>query len=167
MVACPYSVRTFNWFPAEDRWPPPLDQSINPSSMPLRPKGVVEKCIFCYHRLERLRSDLMEGRVPRVIANRLERKYQPGTQPSDEVWSRALDIVQRYFFEGEATPGNFDPRLVGYLPACVQVCPPRARVFGDLANPRSLVSHLANSPRAFHLLEEIGTDPSVVYLKPT
>lgn len=50
-------------------------------------------------------------------------------------------------------------------PACVQSCPAEAMYFGDLADPNSKVSQLASSPRAFHLLEELGTKPRVVYLK--
>jgi molybdopterin-containing oxidoreductase family iron-sulfur binding subunit len=37
-------------------------------------------------------------------------------------------------------------------------------VFGDLDDPNSDVAQLARSPRAFHLLEELGTRPKVTYL---
>ncbi len=50
-------------------------------------------------------------------------------------------------------------------PACVQSCPPKAMVFGDLNDPVSEVSRLARSNRATRLLEEVGTRPNVVYLK--
>ncbi len=50
-------------------------------------------------------------------------------------------------------------------PACVQSCPTGALQFGDLNDPQSQVSQLANSRRAFHLLEELGTEPAVIYLK--
>ena len=51
-----------------------------------------------------------------------------------------------------------------YTPACVESCPSRAMVFGDLDDPDSEVSELARSPRAFRLLEELGTQPKVIYL---
>ena len=54
---------------------------------------------------------------------------------------------------------------VQHMTACATVCPGRAITFGDLNNPESRVREEANSPRAFRLLEELGTDPSVVYLK--
>jgi Fe-S-cluster-containing dehydrogenase component len=51
-----------------------------------------------------------------------------------------------------------------YVPACVEACPSRAMYFGDLNDPDSLVSVLGRSPRAFHLLEDLGTEPKVTYL---
>ena len=50
-------------------------------------------------------------------------------------------------------------------PACVQSCPPGALVFGDLNDPESRVSQLQRGRRAFHLLDELGTAPAVIYLK--
>ena len=52
-----------------------------------------------------------------------------------------------------------------YVPACVQTCTGRARYFGDLDDPESLVSQLRKSPRAFVLLEEAGTYPGTFYLR--
>jgi len=50
-------------------------------------------------------------------------------------------------------------------PACVQSCPPSALVFGDLNDPESEASQLSRSRRAFRLLDFLGTDPAVIYLK--
>lgn len=52
----------------------------------------------------------------------------------------------------------------GQEPACVEVCPARARHFGDLNDPNSEVAHLLKSRSHFQLLAEKGTDPSVYYL---
>lgn len=53
------------------------------------------------------------------------------------------------------------------LPACAQACPAQAITFGDLNDPKSEVSRLQKSPRAFRLLEELGAKPRVVYLRET
>jgi molybdopterin-containing oxidoreductase family iron-sulfur binding subunit len=52
-----------------------------------------------------------------------------------------------------------------YVPACVESCPSGAMYFGDLDDPNSKVAALADSARAFRLLEELGTEPKVYYLR--
>jgi molybdopterin-containing oxidoreductase family iron-sulfur binding subunit len=86
----------------------------------IRPKGVVEKCTFCHHRLQRARD----------LARAESRELQEGD----------------------------------YVPACVETCPAGALTFGDRDDPLSEVSRLAESPRAFRLMEELGTEPKVIYL---
>ncbi len=48
--------------------------------------------------------------------------------------------------------------------ACEQACPTGAITFGDMNNPESRVIKLFDDPRAYGLLEELHTLPSVVYL---
>jgi len=50
-------------------------------------------------------------------------------------------------------------------PACVQSCPTGALSFGDLNDPKSVVSKLAKNKRGYTLLKELNTSPSVIYLK--
>lgn len=50
-------------------------------------------------------------------------------------------------------------------PACVETCIGDARYFGNINDPESVVSKLAASPRAFRLKEELGNEPSVIYLR--
>ncbi len=54
---------------------------------------------------------------------------------------------------------------VGMLPACVTSCVGRATFFGDRTDPQSLVFEMIGSPRVFRLKEELGTLPSVYYLR--
>jgi Fe-S-cluster-containing dehydrogenase component len=117
--ACPYTVRHFNWYGPE--FPEEMQAALNPD-VPVRPRGVIEKCTFCVQRL-----------------NKAKRKAEE---------------------EGRELR---DAELV-LLPACNEVCPASARYFGDLDDPESTVSRLAHSPRAWTLLEHMGTFPKVIYL---
>lgn len=116
-AACPYTVKYFNWF--KPSWPDGMERQHNPD-VTVRYNGVVEKCTFCHHRLQ-----------------------------------KARDLAR---YEGRELGPN------DYIPACVQTCPSEAMYFGDLDNPKSTVSILARSKRAFHLLEDLGTHPKVIYL---
>jgi anaerobic selenocysteine-containing dehydrogenase/Fe-S-cluster-containing dehydrogenase component len=49
--------------------------------------------------------------------------------------------------------------------ACQQTCPTRAINFGNLKDGSAQVSKLSRSPRGYHALEDVGTRPSVTYLK--
>jgi molybdopterin-containing oxidoreductase family iron-sulfur binding subunit len=117
-VACPYTVRVFNWKTPE--FPGDTKKSINPD-VSVRPRGVVEKCTFCSHRLQSAK----------------DRARKNG---------------------GKIKEGD-------YLPACVESCPAGAMYFGDLNDPESTVSKLARDPRAFRLIEDLGTEPKVIYLR--
>jgi molybdopterin-containing oxidoreductase family iron-sulfur binding subunit len=51
------------------------------------------------------------------------------------------------------------------VPACVQTCPTGALIFGDRDDPQSRVAAMLDDQRKFRVLEELGTQPSVYYLK--
>lgn len=51
------------------------------------------------------------------------------------------------------------------VPACAETCPSDSIYFGDLDDPRSVVSILARSRRAFRVEEHLGTEPKVIYLR--
>lgn len=58
--ACPYTVRQFNWFDPE--LPDSYREGFNPD-VSTRYRGVVEKCTFCNHRLQKARDQARaEGR---------------------------------------------------------------------------------------------------------
>ena len=102
MAACPYNgVRSFNW--EEPKYA--VDFAVGDADVPAHRKHVVEKCTFCYQRINK-----------------------------------------------------------GETPACMVLCPGRARFWGDLDDPNSEVSKLIASRKYKQLLEDRGTKPSVYYL---
>jgi Fe-S-cluster-containing dehydrogenase component len=117
MVACPYGVRVFNWFEREDE--NPSAPTWGTPEVERRPRGVVEKCTFCSHRLDAA----------------AERGLRPG-------------------YDRAATP------------ACCNICPTEARVFGDLKDPNSPASRALRGRQSVVLRAEIGTKPRVFYLLP-
>lgn len=115
---CPYSVRFFNF--SAPRWDEPLNYQLNPD-VSIREGGVMEKCIFCIQRIQKVRG--------------------------------AAKDEERAVKDGEIQP------------ACAQVCPSNAIIFGDRSDPQSQVAVLSRSDRRFSLLEDLDTKPRVVYLK--
>ena len=53
----------------------------------------------------------------------------------------------------------------GEVPACMQLCPGRARYWGDLDDPESEVAKAIEGRETLRLFEEAGTEPNVYYLK--
>jgi Fe-S-cluster-containing dehydrogenase component len=61
------------------------------------------------------------------------------------------------------TPG-IDPQAT---PACVDICPVSARIFGDILDTESPVSVYLAEHDTFRLREDFGTEPKVHYIRPT
>lgn len=53
----------------------------------------------------------------------------------------------------------------GKEPACVEVCPAKARIFGDLDDPNSAVAKAVRTRGGQQLLAEKGSKPQVYYLR--
>jgi Fe-S-cluster-containing dehydrogenase component len=116
-IACPYDARKFNWQARSDV--NPFIPTWGIAEIERRPRGVVEKCTFCIHRID---AGLKGG-------------FTPGE-------------------DREATP------------ACVNICPVGARLFGDLNDLNSKVSQAISVEATIRLREELGTEPSVYYIIP-
>lgn len=102
MAACPYNgVRSFNWEEPKHS----VDFAVGDADIDEHQKHTVEKCTFCYKRLER-----------------------------------------------------------GEEPACMVLCPGRARYYGDLDDPDSEVAELIRKKAWKQVLPEQGTTPSIYYL---
>ena len=64
-----------------------------------------------------------------------------------------------------ATRGGNEVEDQSFNPACVQSCPTDAMVFGDLNNSKTKVAQKWEDKRGYRVLEGLGTNPSVKYLK--
>jgi Fe-S-cluster-containing dehydrogenase component len=60
-VACPYNARVFNWREPIER--SPQSPGFGLQEVPNRPRGVVEKCSFCSHRID---AGVERGLVPGI-----------------------------------------------------------------------------------------------------
>ena len=89
----------------------------------------------------------------------------PATRPVGVVEKCTFCIHRLHKARVRAEMEEREFRADDYVPACVQTCTGKARFFGDLENPESSVSILAENPRSFHLLEDLGTHPKVIYLR--
>lgn len=70
--SCPYAARHFNWY--DPVYPDKMRDALNPD-VPIRPRGVVEKCTFCAHRIEKAKQraaeegrELLDGEMVNITA---------------------------------------------------------------------------------------------------
>jgi molybdopterin-containing oxidoreductase family iron-sulfur binding subunit len=94
------------------------------------------------------------------------RSYFPEEKPLTDFEKYARQQWISKHGEGTSTKCDFCKERVeeGLQPACVDACPAKARIFGDLDDPSSDVAMLIRTERGFQLNPEFGTDPSVYYL---
>lgn len=96
-----------------------------------------------------------------------------GSQLNPDVTVRGRGIMEKCTFcvqrinrvKRDAARSGRTVRDGELQPACAQACPTDALVFGNWQDPSSRVNALTAQARAYHLLEELGTAPAVVYLK--
>lgn len=166
MTACPYNVNYFKWLDYESE--DVLKEHRNPDKVVLTGMGrvgpgqgllgVVEKCTYCVHKIVKLRQDLRKGN-----AGELSNIFRE-TEVDWESVAKSIDLIMRYLINPSAVRLKLEGKEIWYLPACVSTCTSRARVFGDIDDPSSLVSSWARSSRSFRLLEDMGTEPKTIYL---
>jgi molybdopterin-containing oxidoreductase family iron-sulfur binding subunit len=78
-------------------------------------------------------------------------------QPNPEFPTRTKGVVEKCNFCSERL-------AAGKQPACVEACPEKALVFGNLADPQSPLRQLLASRRHMLRKPELGTRPQVFYI---
>lgn len=102
MAACPYTVKSFNWF--RPCWPKEREGSLNPD-VSARPDGVVEKCTFCIHRLQKAKEQAAAEKRPLR-----EDDYVPACAescPTGAIRFGDLDDTESEVFELSRSPRAF------------------------------------------------------------
>lgn len=123
-----------------------------------RPDGIVvvnyDECVGCRY---------CEGACPygaRTFVESIRPYYKQGLTPYEQ-----LMYAKHQAGVEEKCNLCVDRVTQGQQPACVATCAAKARHFGDLSDPNSEVSRLIAQRGGVQLLEELGTKPSVYYLR--
>jgi molybdopterin-containing oxidoreductase family iron-sulfur binding subunit len=86
------------------------------------------------------------------------------TVRSRGVMEKCSFCIQRIQYAKLEAKKKGEPMEAGaFTTACAQACSTGAMSFGDVNNAKSAVAAVKQDPRAYHLLEEVGTQPSVFY----
>ena len=83
------------------------------------------------------------------------------------VMEKCTFCIQRIQRVRQTPEGDYGPMTRDGDPqtACTQACPSDALIFGNLNDPESRVSRMLPNDRQARLLEHLGTEPAVYYLK--
>ncbi|MEI8309563.1 MAG: 4Fe-4S dicluster domain-containing protein, partial [Verrucomicrobiota bacterium] len=135
---CPWKVRRFNYFDYNQR---PIDQLY---WGPLAKKGMADSLKMAKNPNVTVRMrGVMEKCtfcIQRIEDAKISRLVEAGPSPKSE------------------TP------ISSFKVACQQACPNDSLVFGDVADPKSRVSHLRNSDRGYTMFKYLNVAPRVTYL---
>ena len=78
-----------------------------------------------------------------------------------EKCSMCIQRIQYAKLEAKKKGGKVEDG--SFTTACAQACPTGSITFGDVNNKKSKVAAAKEDKRAYHLLDEVGTQPSVFY----
>jgi molybdopterin-containing oxidoreductase family iron-sulfur binding subunit len=87
------------------------------------------------------------------------------TVRSRGVMEKCTYCIQR--IEAARVNAELENRLIRdgeVVPACAQVCPTEAIIFGNIHDPNSRVSKLKRSPLNYSMLAELNTRPRTTYI---
>ncbi len=123
--------------------------SFNPFKKPVQPEWLDETAAIPGCTSSGAEVVKQAGALPPA-----ENKFTSGDYPS----VRIKGIIEKCTFCYHRTS-------VGKLPACVEVCPPGARIFGDQNDPNSDIAKALAAHKPTRLQEDKGTEPNVFYIR--
>jgi Fe-S-cluster-containing dehydrogenase component len=132
MTACPYNVISFNDRKAHSKW--------------RSEKAVIED------------STASPSELNEKVGGNVIPYYNPEREDYGYAGIRPMGVVEKCTFCDHLVNKGEDPR-------CVQSCPSKARIFGDINDPDSNVNYLLGKYKPFRLKEELGTEPKVHYIR--
>jgi Fe-S-cluster-containing dehydrogenase component len=143
------------------------------------PEGVIlvdhSKCIGCgycivacpYGSRYKVKEGAFEKAIHDAMLHDVSKKLRGAgledyimKPPSENKWAvaeRAVDKCTLCYHRKEAG---------AWIPACVEVCPTKARMFGDLDDPHDPAAELVRTGKARHLRPDLGTGGLVYYVIP-
>jgi Fe-S-cluster-containing dehydrogenase component len=139
-----------------------------------RPDGIVwvdqQKCVGCryciiacpYQNRTFLSRDKDSGYFPGYSLTNFEKagkRIYPHTVGTTEKCNFCMERVDAGLAKGLKPGIDRDA-----TPACVNTCPAKALIFGDLDDPNSEVRNLIRNKKGFQLHPEYDTDPSIYYI---
>lgn len=151
---------------------PPCQRVVPKGMIVKRPDGIVE---FDYARLTgdhaRRVAEACPYRAVHIDRGTLFTEGTPAVQAYEQrtfvEYEREWNRTDGSLPDGVARKCHFCVHRIdaGLLPACVANCMCSAMAFGDLNDPKSLVSTLLREHRTIRIHEELGIEPRVHYIE--
>lgn len=140
----------------------------------------IDKCVGCRYCMIACpyKAISYNGEKPHKRWKTKEKLFQGTTSPKELNEKVGGEVIPYYNPERAETYAGIRPKNVvekctfcdhrvkkGEEPICVQRCPSKARIFGDLNDSQSKIVKLLGKYTPFRLKESLGTVPKVFYIR--